>query len=99
MMSILYPQSNPAVCKTDPGSPVSPQLFVASVLQEPELGLTPMASPAHQSYGAMGARRGSSRGVEEEAQSQTYETELQDPQESQDPFSSSSLTDTQEGYQ
>ncbi|KAJ8290482.1 hypothetical protein GJAV_G00013410 [Gymnothorax javanicus] len=74
-------------------------LFVASVLQEPELGLTPMASPAHQSYGAMGARRGSSRGPEEETQSQTYETELQDPHESQDPFSSSPLTDAQEGYQ
>ncbi|KAJ8341599.1 hypothetical protein SKAU_G00338900 [Synaphobranchus kaupii] len=74
-------------------------LFIACVLQEPELGLTPMASPAHQSYGTMGARRGSSRGAEEEAQSQTYETELQDPQEPQDPFSSSPLTDTQEGYQ
>ncbi|KAG5857530.1 calcium permeable stress-gated cation channel 1 [Anguilla anguilla] len=74
-------------------------LFVASVLQEPELGLTPMASPAHQSYGTMGTRRGSSRGPEEEAQSQTYETELQEPQEPQDPFSSSPLTDAQEGYQ
>uniref|UniRef100_A0A8C4ZLH2 Transmembrane protein 63C n=1 Tax=Gadus morhua TaxID=8049 RepID=A0A8C4ZLH2_GADMO len=29
------------------------QLFVASVLLEPELGLTPMPSPAHQSYGAL----------------------------------------------
>ncbi|KAI1895532.1 hypothetical protein AGOR_G00107220 [Albula goreensis] len=74
-------------------------LFVASVLQEPELGLTPMASPAHHSYGTMGARRGSSRGGEEEAQPQTDETELQDPQEPQDPFSSSPLTETQEGYQ
>ncbi|KAG7466427.1 hypothetical protein MATL_G00164630 [Megalops atlanticus] len=71
-------------------------LFVASVLQEPELGLTPMASPAHHSYGTMGARRGSSRGAEEEAQPQTYETELQEPQ---DPFTSSPLMDTQEGYQ
>ncbi|KAJ8288816.1 hypothetical protein COCON_G00014750 [Conger conger] len=74
-------------------------LFVASVLQEPELGLTPMASPAHQSYGTMGARRGSSREAEEEVQSQTYETELQDPPEPQDPFPSSPLTDAQEGYQ
>uniref|UniRef100_A0A8C7PEB2 Transmembrane protein 63C n=1 Tax=Oncorhynchus mykiss TaxID=8022 RepID=A0A8C7PEB2_ONCMY len=32
---------------------LSPQLFVASVLLEPELGLTPMPSPAHQSYGTM----------------------------------------------
>uniref|UniRef100_A0A8C9WEI1 Transmembrane protein 63C n=1 Tax=Scleropages formosus TaxID=113540 RepID=A0A8C9WEI1_SCLFO len=60
------------------------QLFVAAVLQEPELGLTPMASPAHLSYGAMGNRRGSARGGEEEAQSQTYETELQDPQDPED---------------
>ncbi|KAJ8390830.1 hypothetical protein AAFF_G00099620 [Aldrovandia affinis] len=72
-------------------------LFVASVLQEPELGLTPMASPAHQSYGAMGARRGSSRGAEEEAQPHTYETELQEPHD-KSPFSSSP-TDIQEGYQ
>ncbi|XP_029442569.1 calcium permeable stress-gated cation channel 1-like [Rhinatrema bivittatum] len=31
-------------------------MFVASVLQEPELSITPAASPAHQSYGAMGNR-------------------------------------------
>ncbi|XP_048831376.1 calcium permeable stress-gated cation channel 1 [Brienomyrus brachyistius] len=79
----------------------NPNLFVASVLQEPELGLTPMASPAHQSYGAVGNRRGSSRGGgEEEAQPQTYETELQDPPpDPEDPFASSPLMDSQLGYQ
>uniref|UniRef100_A0A8C1X4Q5 Transmembrane protein 63C n=1 Tax=Cyprinus carpio TaxID=7962 RepID=A0A8C1X4Q5_CYPCA len=33
---------------------IPPQLFIASVLLEPELSLTPMPSPAHQSYGTMG---------------------------------------------
>uniref|UniRef100_A0A8C9W186 Transmembrane protein 63C n=1 Tax=Scleropages formosus TaxID=113540 RepID=A0A8C9W186_SCLFO len=75
------------------------QLFVAAVLQEPELGLTPMASPAHLSYGAMGNRRGSARGGEEEAQSQTYETELQDPQDPEDAFASSPLMDSKLDYQ
>ncbi|XP_026881318.2 calcium permeable stress-gated cation channel 1 isoform X1 [Electrophorus electricus] len=56
-------------------------LFMASVLLEPELGLTPMPSPAHQSYGAMGNSQGS--GHEDEAALEkdaveTLETELQD---------------------
>uniref|UniRef100_A0AAX7U3H0 Transmembrane protein 63C n=1 Tax=Astatotilapia calliptera TaxID=8154 RepID=A0AAX7U3H0_ASTCA len=36
-----------------------PQLFVASVLLEPELALTPMPSPAHHSYGAMASSQSS----------------------------------------
>uniref|UniRef100_A0A8C7DFT4 Transmembrane protein 63C n=1 Tax=Oncorhynchus kisutch TaxID=8019 RepID=A0A8C7DFT4_ONCKI len=45
----------------------SPQLFLASVLLEPELGLTPMPSPAHQSYGTMASSQ--DREEEEEDQS------------------------------
>uniref|UniRef100_A0A8C8EJN4 Transmembrane protein 63C n=1 Tax=Oncorhynchus tshawytscha TaxID=74940 RepID=A0A8C8EJN4_ONCTS len=55
----------------------SPQLFLASVLLEPELGLTPMTSPAHQSYGTMASSQG--REEEEEDQVETVETELQEP--------------------
>lgn len=52
------------------------QLFVATVLQEPELSLTPAASPAHQSYGTMGnhlepAEDGEDGGL------QSFETELE----------------------
>lgn len=58
-----------------------PQLFVASVLLEPELALTPMPSPAHHGYGAMASSQGPSHGpVEgEEDHAQTHETELRDP--------------------
>uniref|UniRef100_A0A8C8G0D9 Transmembrane protein 63C n=1 Tax=Oncorhynchus tshawytscha TaxID=74940 RepID=A0A8C8G0D9_ONCTS len=52
-------------------------LFLASVLLEPELGLTPMTSPAHQSYGTMASSQG--REEEEEDQVETVETELQEP--------------------
>uniref|UniRef100_A0A3Q1KDC9 Uncharacterized protein n=1 Tax=Anabas testudineus TaxID=64144 RepID=A0A3Q1KDC9_ANATE len=65
-----------------PNKSTSYQLFVASVLLEPELALTPMPSPAHHSYGAMASSQGSSHGpVEEEeceedhAQTQLGETE------------------------
>lgn len=79
-----------------------PQLFVASVLLEPELALTPMPSPAHHSYGAMASSQGSSHNaVEEEEEgeedhAQTHETELQDPP---DPYCSSPLMDSPVGYQ
>lgn len=66
-----------------------PQLFVASVLLEPELALTPMPSPAHHGYGAMASSQSSSHGpldpeeCEEESEEGdhcgTRETELQDP--------------------
>uniref|UniRef100_A0A8C7CWM7 Transmembrane protein 63C n=1 Tax=Oncorhynchus kisutch TaxID=8019 RepID=A0A8C7CWM7_ONCKI len=59
----------------------SPQLFLASVLLEPELGLTPMPSPAHQSYGTMASSQ--DREEEEEDQVETVETELQ---ETPDPY-------------
>lgn len=78
-----------------------PQLFVASVLLEPELALTPMPSPAHHSYGAMASSRSSSHGPVEEEEceedhSQTHETELQDPQ---GPYCSSPLMDSPVSYQ
>lgn len=78
-----------------------PQLFVASVLLEPELALTPMPSPAHHSYGAMASSQGSSHGPVEEEEceedhAQTRETELQDPP---DTYCSSALMDSPVSYQ
>lgn len=78
-----------------------PQLFVASVLLEPELALTPMPSPAHHSYGAMASSQGSSHNVVEEEEggedhAQTHETELQDPP---DPYCASPLMDSPVDYQ
>uniref|UniRef100_A0A8B9IVH8 Transmembrane protein 63C n=1 Tax=Amazona collaria TaxID=241587 RepID=A0A8B9IVH8_9PSIT len=52
------------------------QLFVATVLQEPELSLTPAASPAHQSYGTMGNHMEPAEDGEDEAL-QSFETELE----------------------
>lgn len=77
------------------------QLFVASVLLEPELALTPMPSPAHHSYGAMASSQSSTHGPEEEEEceedhTQTHETELQDPP---DPYCSSPLMDSPVSYQ
>uniref|UniRef100_A0A8C4DU55 Transmembrane protein 63C n=1 Tax=Dicentrarchus labrax TaxID=13489 RepID=A0A8C4DU55_DICLA len=78
-----------------------PQLFVASVLLEPELALTPMPSPAHHGYGAMASSQSSSHGPGEEEEceedhAQTHETELQDPP---DPYCSSPLMDSPVSYQ
>uniref|UniRef100_A0A8C7D739 Transmembrane protein 63C n=1 Tax=Oncorhynchus kisutch TaxID=8019 RepID=A0A8C7D739_ONCKI len=71
-------------------------LFVASVLLEPELGLTPMPSPAHQSYGTMASSQDREEQEEEEDQVETVETELQDPP---NPYYSSPLIDSPVGYQ
>uniref|UniRef100_A0A8C8CG44 Transmembrane protein 63C n=1 Tax=Oncorhynchus tshawytscha TaxID=74940 RepID=A0A8C8CG44_ONCTS len=71
-------------------------LFVASVLLEPELGLTPMPSPAHQSYGTMASSQDREEQEEEEDQVETVETELQDPP---NPYYSSPLMDSPVGYQ
>uniref|UniRef100_A0A8C5EHG6 Calcium permeable stress-gated cation channel 1 n=2 Tax=Gouania willdenowi TaxID=441366 RepID=A0A8C5EHG6_GOUWI len=68
-------------------SSTASNLFVASVLLEPELALTPMPSPAHHSYGAMASSNSSTQGAakedegEEEEHSQTHETQLQDSPE------------------
>ena len=79
------------------------QLFVASVLLEPELGLTPMPSPAHQTYGAL-ARSHSHAHAEDEMEegeeegegpSVTHETRLQDPQDP--PYCA--VMDSPVGYQ
>ncbi|XP_026158099.1 osmosensitive cation channel TMEM63C [Mastacembelus armatus] len=82
-------------------STTASNLFVASVLLEPELALTPMPSPAHHSYGAMASSQGSSHDPAEEEEgeedhAQTHETELQDPPE---PYPSSPLMDSPVGYQ
>lgn len=85
-----------------------PQLFVASVLLEPELALTPMPSPAHHGYGAMASSQSSSHGpldqeeCEEGEESEegdrcgTRETELQDPPSA---CCSSPLMDSPVSYQ
>uniref|UniRef100_A0A665WXH9 Transmembrane protein 63C n=1 Tax=Echeneis naucrates TaxID=173247 RepID=A0A665WXH9_ECHNA len=77
------------------------KLFVASVLLEPELALTPMPSPAHHSYGAMASSQDSSHNEVEEEEgevdhAQTHETELQDPT---GPYCSSPLMDSPTSYQ
>ncbi|XP_058604865.1 calcium permeable stress-gated cation channel 1 [Onychostoma macrolepis] len=74
-------------------------LFIASVLLEPELGLTPMPSPAHQSYGTMGNSQGSvhdAEGVEEKDLEETLETELKDEP---DPSCPSPFMDSPVGFQ
>ncbi|KAJ3613008.1 hypothetical protein NHX12_019265 [Muraenolepis orangiensis] len=54
-------------------------LFVASVLLEPELGLTPMPSPAHQSYGAMARSQSrSSHALAEEEEGEGEEGEVEE---------------------
>ncbi|XP_071780296.2 osmosensitive cation channel TMEM63C [Centroberyx gerrardi] len=80
-------------------STTASSLFVASVLLEPELGLSPMPSPAHHSYGAMASSQSHGPADEEEGeedQAQTHETELQGPP---DPHCSSPLMDSPVGYQ
>ncbi|XP_016310543.1 calcium permeable stress-gated cation channel 1 isoform X2 [Sinocyclocheilus anshuiensis] len=74
-------------------------LFIASVLLEPELGLTPMPSPAHQSYGTMGNNQSSvhdAEGVEEKDLEETLETELKDEP---NPSCPSPLMDSPVGFQ
>lgn len=51
-------------------------MFVATVLQEQELSLTPAASPAHQTYGTMGTRLEQVENMDEGAM-QSFETELE----------------------
>uniref|UniRef100_A0A8C8ELL3 Calcium permeable stress-gated cation channel 1 n=1 Tax=Oncorhynchus tshawytscha TaxID=74940 RepID=A0A8C8ELL3_ONCTS len=82
--------------RKQPDKSSSYQLFVASVLLEPELGLTPMPSPAHQSYGTMASSQDREEQEEEEDQVETVETELQDPP---NPYYSSPLMDSPVGYQ
>lgn len=71
------------------------QLFVATVLQEPELSLTPAASPAHQSYGTMGNHL---EPVEdgEEGGLQSFETELETVE---GEYRSSPVIESQARYQ
>lgn len=80
------------------------QLFVASVLLEPELALTPMPSPAHHGYGTMASSQSSTHGPlsEEECEEGgeghcgTRETELQEPPSA---CCSSPLMDSPVSYQ
>ncbi|NXS05586.1 CSC1 protein, partial [Oxylabes madagascariensis] len=70
-------------------------LFVATVLQEPELSLTPAASPAHQSYGTMGNHL---EPVEdgEDGGLQSFETELETVE---GEYRSGPVIDSQARYQ
>ncbi|KAJ1104727.1 hypothetical protein NDU88_002136 [Pleurodeles waltl] len=71
-------------------------MFVATVLQEPEMGLTPAASPAHQSYGTMGNR------VEPAPNSEDDEEGLQsfeaDPENGHFEYGAGPLIDTDASY-
>ncbi|GAA6096546.1 calcium permeable stress-gated cation channel 1 isoform X1 [Tachysurus ichikawai] len=74
-------------------------LFIASVLLEPELGLTPMPSPAHQSYGTMGNCQASvheEEGAVGKDAEETVETEIED---TPGRVCSSSLMDSPVDYQ
>uniref|UniRef100_A0A8C6T0C1 Transmembrane protein 63C n=1 Tax=Neogobius melanostomus TaxID=47308 RepID=A0A8C6T0C1_9GOBI len=71
-------------------------MFVASVLLEPELALTPMPSPAHHSYGAMSSARSPSCGPLQDEEGGHRETELQDSPP--DAHLSSPLMDTPVSY-
>ncbi|XP_060613947.2 calcium permeable stress-gated cation channel 1 [Anolis sagrei] len=68
-------------------------MFVATVLQEPELSLTPAASPAHQSYGTMGGRLEQAENLEGGLQS--FETELQN---TEDKYKTRPVLDNQMQY-
>lgn len=72
-----------------------PQLFIASVLLEPELGLTPMPSPAHQSYGTMANSQSSAR-YAEGGEEKDLETELKDDP---NPSCASPLMDSPVAFQ
>uniref|UniRef100_A0A4W3IQX1 Transmembrane protein 63C n=1 Tax=Callorhinchus milii TaxID=7868 RepID=A0A4W3IQX1_CALMI len=53
-------------------------MYIAAVLQDPEVGLTPAASPAHLSYGAMGNRvEGTKLGNTDQMQSLESDLERQ----------------------
>ncbi|XP_072895213.1 calcium permeable stress-gated cation channel 1 isoform X1 [Hemitrygon akajei] len=54
-------------------------VFVAAVLQDPELGLTPVASPAHQTYGTMENRCDDTKS-ESSGQMQNFDPVLESPQ-------------------
>ncbi|XP_072314161.1 calcium permeable stress-gated cation channel 1 [Eucyclogobius newberryi] len=71
-------------------------MFVASVLLEPELALTPMPSPAHHSYGAMSSAQSPSCGTLQDEEGCHRETELQDSP--CDPHLSSPLMDCPVSY-
>ncbi|XP_019721065.1 osmosensitive cation channel TMEM63C isoform X1 [Hippocampus comes] len=107
--STSYQMSNQPAERTLPDaerttvtSTTASNLFVASVLLEPELALTPMPSPAHHNYGAMACSQSSAHGPTEEEEegeeehTQTHETQLQDPP---DTSCSSPLMDSPVGYQ
>ncbi|XP_032403581.1 osmosensitive cation channel TMEM63C isoform X2 [Xiphophorus hellerii] len=106
--STSYQMSDQPVAETFPDadrstvtSTTTSSLFVASVLLEPELALTPMPSPAHHGYGAMASSQSSGHGPVAEAEAeeehtQNHETELREPA---DLCCSSPLMDSPTGYQ
>lgn len=69
-------------------------MFVATVLQEPELSLTPAASPAHQSYGTMGGRLEQAENMEEGGLP-SFETELEN---TEGKYRTGPMLDTQTHY-
>ncbi|KAG8126357.1 hypothetical protein E2320_021503, partial [Naja naja] len=69
-------------------------MFVATVLQEPELSLTPAASPAHQSYGTMGSHLDQAENIEEGGLP-NFEAELEN---TEGKYRTGPLLDTQTHY-
>ncbi|XP_060118052.1 calcium permeable stress-gated cation channel 1 isoform X2 [Heteronotia binoei] len=69
-------------------------MFVATVLQEPELSLTPAASPAHRSYGTMGTRLEQVENMDEGGM-ESFETELES---TGDEYGTELVLDNQSSY-
>lgn len=77
----------PEPCPSCDLTPISPlcrhQLYVATVLQEPEMNLTPASSPARHTYGTMnrepeaGEEESSVRGVAREQDSAQFQEDLE----------------------
>eukprot|EP00061_Rhincodon_typus_P011429 g36425.t1 len=67
---LLFKKGN----RNDPGN--YRLVFVAAVLQDPELGLMPAASPAHQTYGTMENRADETKS-EDSGQIQSSEAGLE----------------------
>ncbi|KAM6961226.1 calcium permeable stress-gated cation channel 1, partial [Aplochiton taeniatus] len=65
-------------------SSTASNLFVASVLLDPELGLTPMPSPAHHSYGTMTSPLSSNPEEEQEEEQEEQEEQQEEQQEQQE---------------
>ncbi|XP_030070672.1 calcium permeable stress-gated cation channel 1 isoform X2 [Microcaecilia unicolor] len=88
---VVFPDTERSSISSTPNS----NMFVASVLQEPELSLTPAASPAHQSYGTMG-NRSELTPSNEEGQPPNFPADFEDQQYE---YEAGPLVDSDDHYQ